>query len=184
MKYIYTISGKAGGGKDTFAQFLKCEFENEGKKVCIVHYADYLKSIASLYYNWNGEKDEKGRSLLQTLGTNKVREKNPNFWVDIVKSLIETVLWDDFDVFLIPDARFPNEITCWIGTGEEIIFNSIQVNRDNAPTILTESQAAHPSETSLEGFEFDWVVQNKSFDSLRESAKYIIKQDKVDENGN
>jgi hypothetical protein len=184
VKYIYTISGKAGGGKDTFAQFLKCEFENEDKKVCIVHYADYLKSIASLYYNWNGEKDEKGRSLLQKLGTDKVREKSPNYWVNIVKSLIETVLWDDFDIFLIPDARFPNEITCWIGTGEEIIFNSIQVNRDNAPTILTESQAAHPSETALEGFEFDWVVQNKSFDSLRESAKYIIKQDKVDENGN
>ena len=58
------------------------------------------------------------------------------------------------------------------------------MNRDNAPTILTESQAAHPSETALEGFEFDWVVQNKSFDSLRESAKYIIKQDTVDENGN
>ena len=49
------------------------------------------------------------------------------------------------------------------------------MNRDNAPTILTESQAAHPSEIALEGFEFDWVVQNKSFDSLRESAKYIIK---------
>ena len=184
MKYIYTISGKAFHGKDTFAQFLKREFENEGKRVCVVHYADYLKSIASLYYNWNGEKDEKGRSLLQRLGTDKVREKSPNYWVDIVKSLIETVLWDDFDVFLIPDARFPNEITCWIGTGEEIIFNSIQVNRDNAPTILTESQAAHPSETALEGFEFDWIVQNKSFDSLRESAKYIIKQDMVDENGN
>ena len=132
VKYIYTISGKAFHGKDTFAQFLKREFMNEGKKVCIVHYADYLKNIVSLYYDWDGEKDEKGRSLLQRLGTDKVREKNPSYWVDMVKSLINTVLWDDFDVFLIPDARFPNEITCWIGTGEEINTTSC-----TKPSIVT-----------------------------------------------
>ena len=39
MKCI-TISGKAGHGKDTFAENLKKNLEAKGYRVCVFHYAD------------------------------------------------------------------------------------------------------------------------------------------------
>ena len=67
MKYI-SISGGAGHGKDTLANKLKNILEKEGKRVFIIHYADYLKMVATQVYKWNGLKDAKGRDLLQKLG--------------------------------------------------------------------------------------------------------------------
>ena len=64
MKCI-SISGPAGHGKDTLANKLKTLLEAKGKKVFIIHYADYLKMVATQVYNWNGLKDEVGRDVLQ-----------------------------------------------------------------------------------------------------------------------
>ncbi len=40
-----------------------------GYKVLIAHYADLVKYVAKTFFEWNGEKDEYGRSLLQHIGT-------------------------------------------------------------------------------------------------------------------
>ena len=49
----------------------------------ITRYAYYLKDLAKRYCNWDGQKDEAGRRLLQVLGTDIIRQKlnKPNFHV-------------------------------------------------------------------------------------------------------
>ena len=60
---VIMISGKAESGKDFTASILKEELEKKGRKILIVHYADYLKFIAKEYFGWDGVKDEKGRNI-------------------------------------------------------------------------------------------------------------------------
>ena len=73
MKVI-CISGKAQHGKDTSALMVKEMLEDDGYKVLIAHYGDLVKYICRTFFQWNGEKDEAGRSLLQRIGTDAVGE--------------------------------------------------------------------------------------------------------------
>ena len=56
---------------------------------------DRLKYIATQYFGSDGKKDEKGRHLLQWLGTEIFRTKNPNFWTDSVLDMIEVFEGDN-----------------------------------------------------------------------------------------
>jgi hypothetical protein len=175
-KYIFTISGSAGHGKDTFAEMMCEHLTNAGKRAIIIHFADYLKYICKQYYNWDGQKDETGRTLLQQIGTNKVRKKNPAYWVETVRDVIKTVLIDDFDVFIIPDARFPNEIELF-ENDEDFICHSVKVIRAEAPDTLTEEQKQHPSETALNDYLFEYVIENTSLDQFRAAAKVLVNRE-------
>lgn len=155
---VITISGYAMAGKDLSAIILKEKFEIFGKKVLIVHYADYLKFIAKQYYAWDGQKDERGRTLLQWLGTDKIRAIFPSFWVDAVVSLIK-VFKSDYDFFLIPDARFVNELQTMKDNFYGICINIVRPNFDSG---LTEAQKNHPSEKALDGYAFDWEVVSET----------------------
>ena len=57
-----------------------------GYSTLIVHYADLLKYMCKTFFGWNGEKDEFGRSLLQRVGTDCIRNVEPDYWVDFVIS--------------------------------------------------------------------------------------------------
>jgi hypothetical protein len=176
MKLIL-IAGHAYAGKDTVAKFMKEELESNGKKVLIVHFADFLKHICKAYFGWSGLKDNEGRTLLQYVGTDLIRSKNENFWVNVVCELAK-VLQDQFDYILVPDTRFPGEIS----TPREIYYfdvTSIQVIRydehgnlfDNG---LTEQQKNHSSETSLNTFKFDIYIHNDgNLEELKEKSRKI-----------
>ena len=60
-------------------------------------------------FGWNGIKDEKGRQLLQWLGTDVSRKTYPDTWVDMVAALLKGIK-TLYDYVIIPDVRFPNEI--------------------------------------------------------------------------
>ena len=180
MKGTIILSGKSGSGKDMMAQFMKEELAKHGKKALVIHFADAVKWFCRDFLDWDGKKDEAGRTLLQTVGTDIVRAKHPNFWTGIVVGLIQAFeLTNDFDVAIIPDARFPNEVNISL----ENLKNSVCVrierkNADGTPwinPILTEMQRTHPSETSLDIFGFDYIVHNdEGLDTLRESAQTIL----------
>lgn len=172
MVNVITISGKARHGKDTFAKMLKSILESKDKKVLILRYADYLKMICKDYFGWNGEKDEAGRTLLQQVGTNKIRAKDPDFWVKIVNELI-TVLEDDFDYFIIPDTRFPNEIS-YLKTHDKKVV-TVKVIRDNFESELTKEQKNHPSETALDDYKFDIIVRASNLRELEDNAGRIVR---------
>lgn len=153
---IILISGKAQHGKDTFANILAEQLTNCNQKVLICHYADLVKYIARTFFNWNGLKDDYGRTLLQHIGTENVRSVYPNFWVDFVMSILK-VFKGTWDYVLIPDTRFPNEIDI---PKEMFDTISIRVNRPNFISELNDEQLKHPSETALDNFKFDYYIEN------------------------
>lgn len=180
IKGVINVSGKAGSGKDTFADMLKTELEQKGYKVCRVNYADYLKYILTKFFNWDGQKDEKGRKMLQTIGTDVIRKRNPDFWVEIVAYTIQ-YLSDYFDFVICGDCRFPNENDYWVEQWSSIspfdsavkqVF-SINITRLNFETKLTTEQLQHSSENAMKDYVFDYEVLNDTLEGLKETAQAI-----------
>lgn len=171
---VITISGKARSGKTTIANALKEKLELQGMRVKIVNFADYLKMILKEYYGWNGEKDEKGRKLLQEVGTDIMRKNNENIWVRVIIELLKA-FGDTVDVVIIPDTRFKNEIVmlrdCPIIEGPF----TVRVEREGDYSDLTEEQKRHPSETALDDWKFDLIVKNdKDLRSFLDKSDNII----------
>lgn len=180
MLLIIGLSGKAESGKDTFAKYAtdvvnSCAKYWNLKKVLVkrVGFADALKEEASLHYNWNGVKDEKGRSLLQELGQ-KRREEDENYWV---KKVFDN-LRDEMTLFhiknpkpihgvmFITDLRFKNEKEFLSNTDEfsELFggtkFVSVRIERKGHSNRLTNEQRKNISECDLDDEVFDYIVEN------------------------
>ena len=64
---IIVIMGEAGAGKDTFANHIQNLYSGKGFIVHRITFAKNLKEEARIL-GWDGQKDEKGRQLLQDLG--------------------------------------------------------------------------------------------------------------------
>lgn len=181
MKGTIILSGKSGSGKDMVAQFMKEELAAHGQKALVIHFADAVKWFCRDFLDWDGKKDEVGRTLLQTVGTDIVRAKHPNFWTGIVVGLIQAFEpYKDFDVAIIPDARFENEVNISLEQLKNCV--SVRIERKNADgtdwinPVLTEEQRNHPSETSLDCYAFDYIIKNEEdLDTLKESAQTILK---------
>lgn len=167
---IILLSGKAEAGKTTAAQYILLKLLSANKKAAIIPYGQYVKDTAKMIFGWDGEKDEHGRFLLQNWGTDIVRKKDQNFWVDTVKRLVG-VAYDTLDVVLIDDCRFPNEISCWDDFPADIY--TIRIKRPGWENALTPEQRKHPSETSLDKWKFDYVI------SARNKAKLYKKLDPI-----
>lgn len=179
MKCI-VISGKAGHGKDMTAHFMKEELEARGQRVIIIHYGDAVKWVLRDYFNWDGNKDEHGRHLLQYIGTDVIRKNYPSFWTGIVTGLLSAFSNENlFDVALVPDARFENEVDITMNAIPDSVC--VRIQRENPdgtewinPT-LTEEQRQHASETSLDNYVFDYVIHNDAgLETLKESAITVL----------
>ena len=171
---IICISGHAQNGKTTTANTLVKQLTNIGKHVKEINYADYLKFVAQKYYDWNGEKDEYGRSLLQQLGTDIVRNINSNFWVNIVEMTINTLFAPEgVDYVIIADARFPNEIDYWRRNDYDIMH--IRVKRTgNFDDGLTAEQRLHPSEVSLDDYPAEIIIEAETVQDIEDSIDELI----------
>lgn len=178
MKVIL-ISGKSGSGKDALAALMRNILEADGYNCITIHFADLVKFYAREYYHWDGIKDESGRTLLQHLGTDRVRAHDKNYWAECVARFLEAVS-KDFDFAFIPDARFPNEIevTCHYNPD----YVTIRINRvteDNLPytnILFTKEQLQHESETALDQWQwFDYKIVNMpGIDKLQNQAKHLV----------
>lgn len=173
MPKVILISGKAQHGKDTAAKILKDYASKKGKTTLIIRYADILKYVCQEYFGWNGKKDDKGRTLLQQVGTDLVRFNNPDAWVNCVIELVKG-FGNKFDYILIPDTRFLNEIENWKDTG--LKYTTLRIDRYNQDMTpfdngLSETQKKHLSETSLDYYQFDFricnVIKSKFIDDLK-----------------
>lgn len=164
MRNFICISGKAQNGKDTSAEIFKNELIIRGHSVLVIHQADLLKYICKAFFNWNGEKDEAGRTLLQQVGTNVIRKVEPDFWVDFIAK-VTGFFKDTWDYIIVPDTRFPNELEK-LKANDANIFH-VRVIREGFKSPLTEEQQRHPSETALDGIESDFtLINDKGIDDL------------------
>ncbi len=179
MKKIFLISGKAQNGKDSTADILIEQLKGRSIKLS---YADYLKIICMKYFGWNGEKDEKGRSILQFVGTDLIRDElgMENFHVNRVCEDIK-IAEKQFDYFFIPDARRKNEIYFTQAMFPDLV-TTIRVERLNYKSPLTLKQQQHISETDLDKFKFDYYVSSRSgLDSLEREIERLV--DKLKKEG-
>ena len=164
---IILISGKSGSGKDTLANFMRKEYEAQGKKVLTIHFADGVT------------KDVAARTLFQTLGTDKVRKKFPNYWANLVGQFLSAID-GDFDYVLIPDTRFLNEISHVKRYNKDCV--TIRINKLNGDgtfifnPALTPEQNVHPSECELDDYCCDIMINNcDTLVELEKDSKEIVK---------
>jgi hypothetical protein len=168
---IVLIGGKAQHGKSTFANMLQHEYEKRNLSVIRVEFAHLLKFYATKYFGWDGNKDEEGRTLLQWLGTDLFREKDPDYWARNVYDFLD-VIKNHFDIAIIDDWRFINEERYFhYGTFE---YFPVKIERQNFESSLTEDQKNHRSEKELEDFKASFTVYNRTMERLQKSAKDFV----------
>lgn len=153
-KLLVLVSGKAGSGKDAFVHGLR----EEGMDFMWLAFADALKDMARVT-GWDGKKkDERGRRLLQDLGS-AWRRYDPLFWIRKVQNMAECVGCS----VVVSDCRFRNELEEMKSFGERLGFRvaTVRVERPGYDNGLTGEAAAHESETDLDGQAFDVTVFNE-----------------------
>ena len=169
---IILFSGKAEGGKTTVALMVKDILESKGKKVLKIAYGDLVKYLCGKYFNWDGNKDAKGREILQQIGTNVIRAKRPTYWVDFVKGFAQ-LFQDEYDYTVIDDCRFPDEVSQWDKDGWDTYV--VRVTREGYVSSLTKDQLLHQSECALDNYIFDYYINSENgLDNLKiEVNKFI-----------
>lgn len=157
---VITLSGSAGSGKDTYAKYMREILQKSGYRVIIVHEADMLKHICKDHFNWDGEKDLYGRYLLQHIGTDLFRKHFPAFWADLTAKILFTYSVEDlYDVAIVPDVRYENEL----GRLQFYDFNKIDSVRvmgsDKAgDRMLSEEEKNHSSENEWKEINFKYNI--------------------------
>ena len=96
------IVGKAGSGKSTIAR-LMTTISGPGSKIIAI--ADAIKDIA-FSMEWNGEKDEKGRKLLQSIG-DVGRDYDSDTWIKLWKAQYDASY--ECDLIVVDDVRLKKE---------------------------------------------------------------------------
>ena len=184
---LYLICGKARAGKDTFAKLIKQEEEKDNNKVCILKLTAPLYSWAEDYFNYDKEKDEKPRELLQTLGYDilQLKLKKKDFLLDYLittievldnyyeKDLLVTMLNENYyDVGLITDGRLVHEIEVLKEKYPNIKTILLTNKQDNK---LTNKEKNHQTEIDLDDYkDFDYIVENKDMESLKLETLKIV----------
>ena len=163
---IILLSGHARAGKDTIADILEKEYGAQ-----VFAFADSIKDIARKM-GWDGKKDERGRKLLQTLGTEVGRAYDKDVWVNMcIAEMKQMQVLHNFTgfpkLFVVSDCRFPNEITRVKQEFKEVY--TIRISRG------TEEHMSHSSETSLDGFTFDSHIDNNgTLEELEKSVEKVM----------
>lgn len=105
------LSGYAQVGKDTVADILVAE--HGWKRVAL---ADPLKLLAQAI-DWDGQKDDYGRRLLQNLGVGVREHLHSDLWVHLAENAIDS----SERPVVITDVRFLNEVQMIRRRGGKII---------------------------------------------------------------
>lgn len=168
---VCCISAKAQHGKDTAAGLIKESLEQKGYRVLITHFADLLKFICTKFFDWDGNKDEQGRTLLQYIGTNVVGAKKPEYWAEFIVGILK-MFETEWDYVLIPDCRYPIEVSTLKKSFETTVLRVERPNFDNGLTI---AQKNHASEISMDSYPYQFVVYNEgSLEEFKEKLEYFI----------
>lgn len=169
---IIILSGKARSGKDKVADIIVNHLKN--KKVKKLSYAYYLKQYVKNISNWKGLEEDKPRKLLQTIGIDLIKNKVNN------KLLINRVIEDIevysyfYDVIVITDARLVEEVVDIKNNYKGVI--TIRINR-NIDNDLTISEKNHITETNLDNYKFDYIIENNDdYENLEKSVNKIVEE--------
>ena len=171
MKVI-GISAKAEHGKTFTCNVLKEMCEEQGLSAAIIPLAGTLKEYARKL-DWDGQKDDRGRSLLQELGPVL---KHYHGGECFARWAYERAIRENIDVLLIDDMRLTEEVGFYdrmLAEGKVEDYHLYRVVRPNYENRLNEKQRQDISETALDNYNFEKVLINDGTDNF----KQIIKQE-------
>ena len=164
---VFTCSGKFGSGKDVVAEMIKQYCESIGLSTFKLAFADSLKMHC--IRNFGYENKDTDRHILQEFGT-KVREIEPDFWARQVYTTIDAFR-SMFDVFVISDARYKNELSLFPFRLLYPIVNSYvdrEVEDDEARQHESEELANNPNFDE----DFHYVINNNG--TLEETYEQVM----------
>jgi len=183
MGQIIGLIGKKRSGKDTFAHglpgYTRVAFADPLRQAALaldpivgrpalpgelapmrdVRLSEVVDAIG-----WERAKDcvPEVRRILQRLGTESIRAIDPDFWIRAAKAQIDAI---DGDV-VVTDVRYPNEADA-IQTMGGIL---VRIERPGLPS----DGDPHPSESALDDYPVDVVVQNiGSIEALQRTAEEV-----------
>ena len=152
---LIILTGKAQSGKNETANIIKKYLEKQNKKAVIISYAKYLKDYAKEITNWNGKESTKPREFLQQIGVELIKNKiNENMLINRIKEDIQVYEYF-FDIIIISDARFIEEI--------EIVKEKTVIKIEGKENKLTTNEKKHITETALDTYnKYDYIIKNKT----------------------
>lgn len=166
-------------------------------------FADPLKNACQILfggqrYNYFGTQAEKAepapfwgshigeewgtyRGILQQFGTNVMRHHvHPDFWVYSMQDKIQRAAYEDTDLFMVTDVRFPNEAKMIRELGGKVIHLVYTENKN--PVIMTKPKwwqlwkkpEPHPSEKPLPRDLVDYFVETSTIQQLDSRLKDLM----------
>lgn len=174
---IILVSGKSHSGKGTASEKIEQILKNQNKHVIRCSLSTYIRQIAKTDFYWNGIDTLESRifmSEVYRIGTNfypyhmarRVWERDIQPYANkdtiaIIESFREKVNYDYF-VELFKQRIIDDILT-------------IRIIRPKFDDIKDEKQKQHVSETDLDNFNFDYVVENNgTIEELEEKLKEIF----------
>jgi len=174
---VILISGKSNAGKGEVAIKLENLFKSQNKHVIRCSLSTYIRQIAKKDFYWNGIDTLESRKFMAEVyrvGTvfyphhmaRRVWERDIEPFVNkdtiaIVESFREKVNYDYFDFLL--QFKHIDKLT------------TIRVERPNFNAIQNEEMENHVSESDLDNFEFDYVIENSgTVEELDEKLKELF----------
>lgn len=199
-KKVILINGLARCGKDTIANYMKEILEDKEIKTEIISFAGPLKQIIEKTFDitsneldyYKNHIDEISiivsqenkntftplfstnfRRILQRFGTEGMKPVfGDDVWARIAKDWIKNT---ESDVVIIPDFRFQIEANTILELANEDIADIYFVYIYSDMSTISENQ--HQSEKDLEGFCFDYTINNMEGELLKTqfiSSKVLI----------
>lgn len=170
---IFLVAGKAGSGKQQIARMIKEFYLYQRKEAVITEYSKYLKSFAKEMIDWDGLEANKPRKFLQDLGYYIRNDLNmPDFFTE--RMLEDLKVYErDFDVTVICDVRYPNEIKDIKRVYDDV--TTIYLINQHTESKLSVEEQIHPSELALEGFaDFDYTLINSDLNEVKSELFNIL----------
>ena len=135
------------------------------KHVNILPNAQSVKMYATDYFNWNGEKDDRGRKLLLDI-TNAGYNYDPYFWEKKTHNIMRVCK----DFIVIPDWRYYSTYKYFREKGFEVI--TVKIINPNREITNNAKLQADISENGLDDFCFDYeIINDGSLNHLEYMAK-------------
>lgn len=176
---IIALSGKMGTGKDYIGRRIQDYLHASKYKVCMLAFADFLKLKCYIstdfdYKMLTSNKTTESRTYLQELGDTE-RKRDPNVFIRALDFNIKMAKDRNYDFVVITDLRFINELEYLITNNAVVV--RIEAPKRNEKRLLAEkSNGKHSSETELDKYEFDHIMNNdpQYGDDIDLSIKKIV----------
>ena len=161
---IFILSGKAKSGKNYVADIISDYYKNSIQ----ISYAYYLKQYVKKISNWDGLEETKPRTLLQSLGIDLIKKIDKELLIRRVMEDIKVYSYF-FDVIIVTDARLKEEIII-----PKNLFDCITIRINGKDNDLTLEQKNHITETDLDNYKFDYIINNIDINKTKEEVLKLL----------